>query len=876
LFRYVLRVDCTHKSGTLERGVTRSQSRSSSRGATPEQGSIRFSPRTDGYPVLSRIVQRFCANSKDGTINWNAVRNQYRKETGRHLNTEELNGICGTINMTKHDLLSTHLSTMVEILDSRGQIVKLAASFSPERLSPAFSHSHSSPGGEKQFQSNSPLDIDKDNDRRQHIVEQLKRIGVIVDGNGRAVILEEQQPPSSERPTNPGADSSKVNPAISGDTMMTSESGHTSFYSVNQVLETSGEGGYATACDASPEGDVSLNLSFDRSGWESTPRRMHEITLCNFTTSELHREYETESQKGAKTSTPKQKHDNVDHQDTTPVVGKHYRKLDLDVHECEVENCVKETSDYSNKNEKFTLTEPMSLADYNKSGYCSKPGSNHPYKSDDGHIVNKSEGSFLAGDVIEENSDGPSRKSCDHSESCREEMDSGQERSTDVENATVKELCTLFEGAINRTKGHPKAFDLVLPEERVVLSVEHLKEFEHTQRMEGDVDAKNCLKNDDLIDSAHDMLQSDFERKLCIEMDPIPDDVHVVNRYLRGRHHSLPVFLEYTQVLHTGRRENTPASEPSDEILNISAKSPIESVTITVEEDKTGDTEVIYYVILNIKGKDLDELFKLWISNFRSSDEQSLCGASTQPGFLFTELSERFFWRLTIVNLRHAFYLVSPYETAVPTLDQVPNYNVEVSTWWIVFIAVEFLILAISGHHERFALNDSITSICAGMLSQCFKFGGRTVAIFLYVFIWNNFRLLELPWDCPWTWILCLFFQDLMYYFGHRAVHGIYPLTLHGANVLILEAGFFWGLHTIHHSSEYYNFSTALRQAAIQDAGLAIYDVLQAFFIPPPIFLVHRYFSEILQFVMHTSVSATEKQAGLKFTSIYSISFYHS
>nr|CDJ86037.1 Fatty acid hydroxylase domain containing protein [Haemonchus contortus] len=98
------------------------------------------------------------------------------------------------------------------------------------------------------------------------------------------------------------------------------------------------------------------------------------------------------------------------------------------------------------------------------------------------------------------------------------------------------------------------------------------------------------------------------------------------------------------------------------------------------------------------------------------------------------------------------------------------------------------------------------------MLSQCFKFGGRTVAIFLYVFIWNNFRLMELPWDSPWTWILCLIFQDLMYYCGHRAVH---------------EAGFFWGLHTIHHSSEYYNLSTALRQAAFQDAGLAIYDVLQ-------------------------------------------------
>ncbi|VDO06990.1 unnamed protein product [Haemonchus placei] len=89
--------------------------------------------------------------------------------------------------------------------------------------------------------------------------------------------------------------------------------------------------------------------------------------------------------------------------------------------------------------------------------------------------------------------------------------------------------------------------------------------------------------------------------------------------------------------------------------------------------------------------------------------------------FSNTSLGHRLRERLTLVNLRHVFYLISPYETAVETLEEVPNYNVEVSTWWLVFIITEFLILQISGHRERFALNDSITSICAGMLSQCFK-----------------------------------------------------------------------------------------------------------------------------------------------------------
>ncbi|KAI1708079.1 fatty acid hydroxylase superfamily domain-containing protein [Ditylenchus destructor] len=207
--------------------------------------------------------------------------------------------------------------------------------------------------------------------------------------------------------------------------------------------------------------------------------------------------------------------------------------------------------------------------------------------------------------------------------------------------------------------------------------------------------------------------------------------------------------------------------------------------------------------------------------------------------FTNRSLGFRLLHRLDLANLRHIFYLITPYETSVATIEEVPNYNIQVSTWWMTLIFLEFIVLKLTGHDDRFALNDSMTSIFAGMLSQCFKFGGRSIAIFVYVFIWNNFRLIELPWDSAWTWLLCFVFQDFAYYLGHRAIH---------------ECGFFWGLHTIHHSSEYYNLSTALRQAAIQDAGLAAYDVLQAFCIPPPIFLVHRYFSEIFQFWMHTSL----------------------
>ena len=42
----------------------------------------------------------------------------------------------------------------------------------------------------------------------------------------------------------------------------------------------------------------------------------------------------------------------------------------------------------------------------------------------------------------------------------------------------------------------------------------------------------------------------------------------------------------------------------------------------------------------------------------------------------------------------------------------------------------------------------------------------------LYVFVYDNFHLVTLPWDSPWTWYFCLFGVDFFYYWFHRAAHG--------------------------------------------------------------------------------------------------------
>jgi len=42
----------------------------------------------------------------------------------------------------------------------------------------------------------------------------------------------------------------------------------------------------------------------------------------------------------------------------------------------------------------------------------------------------------------------------------------------------------------------------------------------------------------------------------------------------------------------------------------------------------------------------------------------------------------------------------------------------------------------------------------------------------IYVYVHNHFRLIDLPWDNPFTWYAALLTVDFAYYWAHRASHG--------------------------------------------------------------------------------------------------------
>ena len=68
---------------------------------------------------------------------------------------------------------------------------------------------------------------------------------------------------------------------------------------------------------------------------------------------------------------------------------------------------------------------------------------------------------------------------------------------------------------------------------------------------------------------------------------------------------------------------------------------------------------------------------------------------------------------------------------------------------------------------------------------------------FFYTWIYEN-AAYKMPLDVWWSWAILLFLDDFAYYWFHRISH---------------EVRFFWNFHVVHHSSNQYNLSVAVRQS---------------------------------------------------------------
>lgn len=196
---------------------------------------------------------------------------------------------------------------------------------------------------------------------------------------------------------------------------------------------------------------------------------------------------------------------------------------------------------------------------------------------------------------------------------------------------------------------------------------------------------------------------------------------------------------------------------------------------------------------------------------------------------------------LSFRSLGRMFYLVDPRNEIFETIGDVPDYVTEVMPLFCVIVMIELMITRWK-NKDYINLSDSLGSISQGVLSECSRLLLRGVPLAAYIWVYNNWRLVTLPWDSVWTWLLCFIGVDFGYYWLHRASH---------------ELNILWAAHQVHHSSECYNLSTALRQSVLQSYSTWMFYLPLALGIPPSIFLVHQQFNLLYQFWIHTQVIKT-------------------
>ena len=151
-------------------------------------------------------------------------------------------------------------------------------------------------------------------------------------------------------------------------------------------------------------------------------------------------------------------------------------------------------------------------------------------------------------------------------------------------------------------------------------------------------------------------------------------------------------------------------------------------------------------------------------------------------------------------------------------------------------IAVEAVVAHVRGRQLR--LNDGITSLSLGALSQVTGVFSKLAMIGVYVWAYQHFRLTTLPTDVFWVWAVALVLYDFLYYFHHRYAHEISVL---------------WAAHVVHHQSEEYNLSTALRQTSTDFMfGWLFFLPMALLGFPPTVYVVVGLIDLLYQFWIHT------------------------
>ncbi|PKP92042.1 MAG: C-5 sterol desaturase [Alphaproteobacteria bacterium HGW-Alphaproteobacteria-16] len=157
---------------------------------------------------------------------------------------------------------------------------------------------------------------------------------------------------------------------------------------------------------------------------------------------------------------------------------------------------------------------------------------------------------------------------------------------------------------------------------------------------------------------------------------------------------------------------------------------------------------------------------------------------------------------------------------------------------FVLLVLAEMLVARLKDR-GRYCPRDTLTSLMLGFGSTIAGVlaGGAIFALAVWL---HQFRLFDTGYS--WYWFVIAFvLDDLAYYVFHRSAHRV---------------RWFWASHVIHHSSQHYNLSTALRQTWTGFFSVSFLFRLPLFLIgfPPAMVFFVAGLNLVYQFWIHTEV----------------------
>ncbi len=156
---------------------------------------------------------------------------------------------------------------------------------------------------------------------------------------------------------------------------------------------------------------------------------------------------------------------------------------------------------------------------------------------------------------------------------------------------------------------------------------------------------------------------------------------------------------------------------------------------------------------------------------------------------------------------------------------------------FFLLIAVEYLVGRARGR-SNYRINDAVNILSLGVLSQVVNLFTRLLRIGIYALAYAWLAIWELPLDQWWVWVLGIVAYDFCYYWNHRLGH---------------ESAIFWAAHVVHHQSQEYNLTTALRQTSSGVLlGWIFYLPMAIAGFPVEVFAVAAVIDLLYQYWIHT------------------------